>query len=206
MAQNEAVRFHHEYVASEHVLLGLIREDSGVAAFALKAVGLDLSHLRAEVEKFTQSGAAIQFAGDRPLTPSCKRVISNARDIAAKLGHTAIGTEHLLLGLVAEMECTASKILEKLNLKQAIVENVHALLGNSTGQAWENLGTALWMIATTDPQPKSITSPKIIVKVSENNTETAQEALHKIAYAILLNYKGDLDSESALKAIKEIVK
>ena len=101
LANQEAQRFNHEYVGTEHVLLGLIKEGSGVAANVLRNLDVDLRKIRNEVEKIVQAGPEMVTMGKLPQTPRAKKVIEYAIEEARNLNHNYVGTEHLLLGLVA---------------------------------------------------------------------------------------------------------
>lgn len=116
LATEEAKRLNHEYVGTEHVLLGLIKEGSGVAANVLKNLGLDLKKVRLEVEKIVQSGPDKVMMGRLPQTPRAKKVIEYAIEEAGNLNHKWVGTEHLLLGLLREEEGVAAQVLRNLGL------------------------------------------------------------------------------------------
>src|SRR5438445_1430823 len=117
LANREAQRFNHEYIATEHSLLGLVRERSGVAAQVLKGLNIDLQKIRLEVEKIVQSGPDMVTMGRLPQTPRAKKVIEYAIEEAQSLHHDYVGTEHLLLGLLREDEGVASQVLMNLGLK-----------------------------------------------------------------------------------------
>src|SRR5467141_1759342 len=104
LANQEAQRFNHEYIGTEHILLGLIAEGSGVAANVLKNLDVDLRKIRLEVARLVQSGPDIVTMGELPLTPLAKKVIENSVEEARKLIHNYVGTEHILLGLLREKE------------------------------------------------------------------------------------------------------
>ena len=116
-AGEEAHRLNHPFVGTEHLLLGLIRLGQGVAVNVLGKLGLDLVTVRAEVQKHSQEGPAEQFDGKSPYTPMVKRVVALAQKEAKNLDHTYIGTEHLLLGILADGESIAAKILQSLGIK-----------------------------------------------------------------------------------------
>ncbi|MDP3980003.1 MAG: Clp protease N-terminal domain-containing protein, partial [Chlamydiota bacterium] len=116
LARKEADRFNHNYIGTEHILLGLIKLGEGVAVNVLRKMGLDFETVRMEVERAVGTGPETKMIGDIPLTARAKRVIELALDEAKKLNHTYIGTEHLLLGLLREGEGVAAKILQSLNL------------------------------------------------------------------------------------------
>ena len=111
LAKQEAKRFNHDYIGTEHLLLGLIREGEGVAAAVLQKLGLDLETIRLEVEKLVQPGPQTQVLGDIPFTPRSKKALELSAEEARALGHNYIGTEHLLLGLIREGEGVADVLL-----------------------------------------------------------------------------------------------
>ena len=110
LAQEEAQRLHHNYIGTEHLLLGLVREGEGVAAKVLSNLGVELNKVRSAVEFIIGRGDRIVF-GEIGLTPRAKKVIELAVDEARRLNHHYIGTEHLLLGLVREGEGIAAGTL-----------------------------------------------------------------------------------------------
>ncbi len=116
LAKREAKRFGHNYVGTEHLLLGLIKLGQGVAVAALEAMGLDLETVRYEVEKHSGPSQNVKQEGDPPLTPRVKRVLALAAKEARALNYNYIGTEHLLLGLLREGDGVAAKILSSLNV------------------------------------------------------------------------------------------
>ncbi len=130
IANEEAQHFNHEYIGTEHILLGLIKEGSGVAANVLKNLDIDLKKVRREVEKIVQSGPDPVTTGNLPQTPRARRVIEFAIDEARDLNHNYIGTEHLLLGLLRENEGIGLQVLLDLGLNlEAVRREVLNLLG-----------------------------------------------------------------------------
>src|ERR671914_2755024 len=130
LANQEAQRFNHEYIGTEHILLGLVKEGSGVAANVLKNLDVDLRKIRVEVEKIVQSGPDMVTMGKLPQTPRAKKVIEYAIEEARNLNHNYVGTEHLLLGLLREHDGVAAQVLMNLNLKlEEVREEVLNLLG-----------------------------------------------------------------------------
>ena len=111
LAQEEAQRFQHNYIGTEHLLLGLVREGEGVAAKVLEDLGVELIQVRSAVESVIGRGDRIVL-GEIGLTPRAKKVIELAVDEARRLNHHYIGTEHILLGLVREGEGIAAGVLE----------------------------------------------------------------------------------------------
>ena len=115
LAQDEAQRFNHNYIGTEHLLLGLVREGEGVAAHVLENMGVELNKVRTAVEFIIGRGDRT-VVGEIGLTPRAKKVIELAVDEARRLNHHYIGTEHLLLGLVREGEGIAAGVLESLGV------------------------------------------------------------------------------------------
>ncbi len=133
LAKEEAKRFNHDYIGTEHILLGLIKEGESVAAAVLQNLGLSLDTIRLEVEKLVQFGPSTIVSGDIPFTPKAKKVIELAMDEARRLGHNYIGTEHLLLGLIKEGEGVASHVLMNVGLDlNKVRSEVIKLLGSSS--------------------------------------------------------------------------
>src|SRR3989449_1796786 len=138
LAQDEAIRFNHNYIGTEHLLLGLVREGEGVAARALDSLGVELSKVRTAVEFTIGRGDSTTSPSEITLSPRTKKVIELATDEARKLGHSHVGTEHLLLGLVREGEGIASGVLESLGVSlEKVRHQVIAALGQQHPQAAE---------------------------------------------------------------------
>ncbi|MCK4873146.1 MAG: ATP-dependent Clp protease ATP-binding subunit [Phycisphaerales bacterium] len=130
LANQEAQRFNHEYIGTEHILLGLVKEGSGVGANVLKNLDVDLRKVRLEVEKLVKSGPDMVTMGKLPQTPRAKKVIEYAIEEARNLNHNYVGTEHLLLGLLREHDGVAAQVLMNLGLKlEDVREEVLNLLG-----------------------------------------------------------------------------
>ena len=117
LANQEAQRFNHEYIGTEHILLGLVKEGSGVAANVLKNLDVDLRKIRLEVEKIVQSGPDMVTMGKLPQTPRVRQILQYAMEEACSLDHRYVGTEHLLLGLLREQEGVAAQVLMNMGLK-----------------------------------------------------------------------------------------
>ena len=151
LAKEEAKRFNHDYIGTEHILLGLIREGEGVAAAVLQNLGLSSDQIRLEVEKLVQLGPSTIVSGDIPFTPKAKKVIELAMDEARNLGHNYIGTEHLLLGLIREGEGIAAQVLVNLGLDLGKVrQEVMELLGSSSAPGY-----------TVSPAPSKTKTPAL---------------------------------------------
>jgi len=133
LAKEEAKRFNHDFIGTEHILLGLVREGEGVAAAVLANLGLSSEKIRVEVERLVKAGPSTLVSGDIPFTPKAKKVMELSMDEAVSLGHNYIGTEHLLLGLLREGEGIASQVLSNLGLDlNKVRSEIMRLLGSST--------------------------------------------------------------------------
>ncbi len=152
MAREEAARLHHEYVGTEHILLGLIREGEGVAAAVLTNLNVDLEEIQQKIEETVKKGKAAAAAGpDLPYTSRAKKVLELAMSEARELNHSYVGTEHLLLGLLREEKGIAAQVLTDagVNLEQARAETLR-LLGSEMPAAAPTGSTG-----TQTPSPKS---------------------------------------------------
>jgi len=138
LANQEAQRFNHEYIGTEHILLGLVKEGSGVGATVLKNLEVDIKKLRLEVEKLVKSGPDMITMGKLPQTPRAKKVIEYAIEEARSLNHNYVGTEHILLGLLRETEGIAAQVLMNLGLR---LEDVRQEVLNLLGAGVEETGT-----------------------------------------------------------------
>src|SRR5512140_1060137 len=140
LANQEAQRFNHEYIGTEHILLGLVKEGSGVGANVLKNLDVDLRKVRLEVEKIVKAGPEMVTMGKLPQTPRAKKVIEYAIEEARNLNHNYVGTEHLLLGLLRAQAGVSAQVLMTLGLKlEDVREEVLNLLGHNMPN--ENEGT-----------------------------------------------------------------
>jgi ATP-dependent Clp protease ATP-binding subunit ClpC len=138
LANQEAQRLNHEYIGTEHILLGLVKEGSGVGANVLRNLDVDLRKVRLEVEKLVRAGPEMVTMGKLPQTQRAKKVIEYAIEEARNLNHNYVGTEHLLLGLLREHDGVAAQVLMNLGLKlEEVREEVLNLLGAS-GEQGEN--------------------------------------------------------------------
>ncbi|MBN2145426.1 MAG: ATP-dependent Clp protease ATP-binding subunit, partial [Candidatus Aureabacteria bacterium] len=135
LAKGEADRFNHSYVGTEHLLLGLIKLGQGIAVNVLRKMGVDFEVVRNEISKAVPAGPEIKQIGELPMTSGAKKVIEYAVEDAQKLGHSYVGTEHLLLGLLREEEGIAARILSNLNVdinkaREEILNELGAAFGN----------------------------------------------------------------------------
>ena len=130
LAQDEAIRFNHNYIGVEHLLLGLVREGEGVAARALNSLGVELTKARTAVEFIIGRGDATISPSEITLSPRTKKVVELAIDEARKLGHSSVGTEHLLLGIAREGQSVGAGVLESLGVSlDQVRHQVIAVLG-----------------------------------------------------------------------------
>ena len=133
LAQEEAQRFNHNYIGTEHILLGLVRETEGVAARVLSSLEVDLSKVRSAVEFIIGRGEK-PAQGEIGLTPRAKKVVELAVDEARRMNHTYIGTEHLLIGLLREGEGVAAGVLESLGVTlDKVRAETHRILSHTSG-------------------------------------------------------------------------
>src|SRR5690625_550410 len=134
LSQEEAVRLNHNNIGTEHILLGLIREGDGIAAKALQALELEIPKIQEEVEKLI--GVGKEPMKTIHYTPRAKKVVELSQDEARKLGHSYVGTEHILLGLIREGEGVAARVLSNLGVSlNKARQQVLQLLGSSESQA-----------------------------------------------------------------------
>ena len=159
LAQEEANRLNHGYLGTEHILLGLIGENEGIAANALKSSGIDLARVRQEVEKAVGRGQKTSFLGQIPFTLRANRALQLAAEEVRQWGHNYLGTEHLLLGLIKDKESLAVQILVSLGvdleqLRQEVINLVGELpssggkvAGSSRTPALDRFGRDLTRLA-----------------------------------------------------------
>ncbi|MDO9542194.1 MAG: ATP-dependent Clp protease ATP-binding subunit [Kiritimatiellia bacterium] len=169
LARKEAERFNHQYVGTEHVLLGLIALGEGEAVNVLQKMGVDLETLRLEVEKAVGQGQDTQTMGALPMTPRAKKVLALAAAEAGELNHNYVGTEHILLGLLREDEGVAARVLKNLNvdLDRARVEVMKLL--NPDYEGHEEAGLA------TPGQKQPATKTPALNAFGRNLTEMARK-------------------------------
>jgi ATP-dependent Clp protease ATP-binding subunit ClpC len=137
LAREEAGRLHHDYIGTEHLLLGIIREGEGIAATVLNNLGLDLDTIRQSIENMVPTSGGTLTIGEIPFTPRAKRVLELSVEEARLFGHNYVGTEHLLLGLIREGEGVAARVLMELGAdrKRVREETLKLLGGSSQGAA-----------------------------------------------------------------------
>src|SRR6266545_2472890 len=141
LAQEEARRLNHNYIGTEHLLLGLLAEGEGVAAKALEGLGISLEAVRVQVQEIIGQGQAAP-TGHIPFTPRAKKVLELSLREALQLGHSYIGTEHILLGLIREGEGVAAQVLQNLGAaleaaRQQVIQLLQGYAGKGEGQPGE---------------------------------------------------------------------
>src|SRR5688572_5479423 len=144
MAREEAIRLQHDYVGTEHILLGLIREGEGVAAAVLNNLNVDLDQVQEKVEESVRRGKATIALGELPYTSRAKKVLEFAMSEARELNHSYVGTEHLLLGLLREEKGIGAQVLQDagLELQQSRAEVLRLLGTDVPPTATTGRGTA----------------------------------------------------------------
>ncbi|HPS54214.1 MAG TPA: Clp protease N-terminal domain-containing protein, partial [Sedimentisphaerales bacterium] len=158
LANQEAQRFNHDNIGTEHLLLGLVKEGSGVGATVLKNLDVDIKKLRLEVEKYVKSGPDMVTMGKLPQTPRAKKVIEYAIEEARALNHNYVGTEHILLGLLREQEGIAAQVLMGLGLKlEDLRQEVLSLLGAGVEETPSDITMDIDMNSSKSKQQKSKT-------------------------------------------------
>ncbi len=135
MANQEALLLNHEYIGTEHILLGLIKEGTGVGANALKNLNVDLLTVRRKVERMIKARPDQAVGDELPQTPRAKRVVECAIEESRNFGHDYVGTEHLLLGLIREQDGVGAAVLTQIGLQLQQVRNEVLKLLGQAGQA-----------------------------------------------------------------------
>jgi uncharacterized damage-inducible protein DinB len=181
LAREEAQSYNHSFIGTEHILLGLVREGGGVAANVLHSLGIELHKVLSTVESAISERGERTVTGDIGLTPRAKRVIEFAADEARLLNHHYIGTEHLLLGMLAEGEGIAAGVLESLgvSLERAREQVIDILRGFTTSQP--KVDTGLMRVLLMFDYSKWARD-KIIRAMESLTDEQARDAEHKGVY------------------------
>jgi ATP-dependent Clp protease ATP-binding subunit ClpC len=175
LAQEEARLLNHNYIGTEHILLGLIHEGEGVAAKALESLGISLEAVRQQVEEIIGQGGSSP-SGHIPFTPRAKKVLELSLREALQLGHNYIGTEHILLGLIREGEGVAAQVLVKLGadlsrVRQQVIQLLSGYQGSSSGGPGEKAGAAA-SSGSSESQP---TGSLVLDQFGRNLTQLARE-------------------------------
>ncbi|MCU1496545.1 MAG: NDP-hexose 4-ketoreductase, partial [Acidimicrobiales bacterium] len=174
LAQEEARLLNHNYIGTEHILLGLIHEGEGVAAKALESLGISLEAVRSQVEEIIGQGGSSP-SGHIPFTPRAKKVLELSLREALQLGHNYIGTEHILLGLIREGEGVAAQVLVKLGadlsrVRQQVIQLLSGYQG--PGGSTEKAGTTAGPGGTSEQQASG---SLVLDQFGRNFTQLARE-------------------------------
>ncbi len=178
LARKEADRFSHNFVGTEHLLLGLIKLGQGVAVNVLQRMGLDLDNVRQEIEKEVRGGGEGKSTGNIPYTPRVKKVLSLAAKEAKALNHTYVGTEHILLGLLREGDGVAAKVLKNLDIdieqcRQEILKELDPGFAQNEGEEPEASGEPVK--AGKPPEDKKAVKTPALKAFGRDLTEMAKE-------------------------------
>ena len=203
LANQEAQRFNHEYIGTEHILLGIIKEGSSHAADLLKHLDVDLRKIRLEVEKLVQSGPDMVTMGKLPMTPRAKRCIELAMLFARELNHNYIGTEHILVGLLREKDGVANQVLELLGITEELV------VGLLSGSVWmghsedaEGMKAAVEAAVVNQDFEKAI---KIRESLRKKRADVLDAALWRISTALTNHSLRNEDRQVTIDQIQKIV-
>jgi hypothetical protein len=202
LAQEEAVGLKHNYIGTEHILLGLIREREGVAARALESLGISLEAVRAQVEEIIGQGQTTP-SGHIPFTPRAKKVLELSLREALQLGHNYIGTEHILLGLIREGQAVAAQVLVKLGADQTRVRQQVVQLLSGAGEAIRE------RLAVREQRPTVVGGPGVfgqreppdLVRVIPLAREAVSRRGYRLVLISLEIWSGWLDLRYALLAL-----
>lgn len=190
LANQEAQRFNHEYIGTDHMLLGLIKEGSGTAATLLKNLDIDLRKVRLEVEKRVQHGPGdMKIMGRLPHTPRAKKVIEYAIDEARQMNQNYVGTEHILFGLVREEEGLAAQILKEMGVTMdQLKRDYDFLIGRETKKP----------------------APKIVVEEIDEELDKLyrlkEEAVMNQDFELATKYRDDADEYKRKKKSEQMTK
>jgi ATP-dependent Clp protease ATP-binding subunit ClpA len=203
-ANDEAHRFNHEYIGTEHILLALVADGTGVAANVLKILGVDLPGVRREVLKIVQRGPDYGDMGRRPMTPRAKKIVEHAIDQARCLQHQYVGTEHLLLGTLRESEGVAAQVLMNLGLR---LDRVRAEVLKLLGHGLEKVGPDLPADTDEAPAPEFQHLPapaREIVAEFDCQIDVVKEDKEKAVAAQAWEHAAELrDLEYTLRKLRE---
>jgi predicted dehydrogenase len=174
LAKTEARRLNHEYIGTEHILLGLVQEGSGVAANVLKQLNVDLKRIRSEIQQIVRGSPTVVTQGNLPFTPRAKRVLELAVEEATHLGHNYLGTEHLLLGLLKENQGIAALVLLNLGLK---LEEVRAEILEFLGVDRSHYGRARVELSdeSIDPFSSGVSSARTRALLDLHQAKVARD-------------------------------
>jgi len=210
LANQEAQRFNHEYIGTEHILLGLIKEGAGVAAHVLKNLDVDLRKVRLEVERLVQSGPDMITMGKLPQTPRAKKVIELAMQAARDLNHNYVGTEHILIGLVKEKDGVAATVLSKLGVTEDILQDIDTLLGIQPADRehieMNTLRQAMEEAICHQDFEKAAQFRDALERMEKSTDNRHKEALRQITSALFSLMTGNVSVKATLEYISRVLK
>jgi four helix bundle protein len=185
LANQEAQRFNHEYIGTEHILLGLLKEGSGVGVTVLKTLDVDIKKLRLDVEKLVERGPKAVTMGKLPQTPGSKKVIEYAIEEARALNHNYVGTEHILLGLLQEGEGIAAQVLMNLGLRlEEVRGEVLRLLGTAEEPAPVSAGAEETGVASYTDLPVWQKADELAQQVYGVTGTFPQDRIPRVAFRL----------------------
>jgi len=194
LANQEAQRLKHDYIGTEHMLLGLVKDGSGVGSNVLKNLGVDLRRVRLEVEKLVKSGPKTVTMGKLPQIPRAKRAIEYAIEEARDLNHDCVGTEHLLLGLLREQDGIAAQALTNLGVRLEVARGeVLRVLFEGVGQRQFGAGPEWLSQASTHDVARQVLLA-LLTELQARSGRAEQSADHELATA----YRNLLDDARVL--------
>lgn len=199
LANQEAQRFQHEYVGTEHVLLGIIKDGGGVAAYALRELGLDLRKVRLEVEKLVQCGPNVIIMGKLPQTPQLEKAIERAIEISQDRKNNHVGTEHLVLAIAKDDEGVVGTVLKKLEVTE---ESLTAAVDCLLPDRHKKLKQLLEQSVGNQDFETAAKFRQQIKALEDDQSATAMRAVVPIVLKYLL---GAYTTREAFNQIKEII-
>jgi ATP-dependent Clp protease ATP-binding subunit ClpA len=204
LANREAIRLNHKYIGTEHILLGLVEDGSGVAANALKNLDIDLRKIRREIEKTVQSGSYKDTMGTLPQTPRAKKVLEYSIEEARNFNHNYVGTEHLLLGLFREEDGVASQVLKNFGLKlEDLREEILNLLGQPPANRRDPGSTQPRDLPRTDLNTALLFLPEELLQVLKEVSDRLEEFAHQKEEAIA---EHDLETAADFRDKSEMIR
>ena len=200
LAQDEAISFNHNYIGTEHLLLGLIREEEGVAARALQTLGVELAKARTAVQFVIGRGDAVTTPNEITLSPRTKKIIEIAIDEARRLGNRGVGTEHMLLGLAREGEGIASGILESLGIS---MDEVRRAVMETLGQMKPDLPTNVYSntLVSTGPFDLLDDAAKRVLTLAEEEARQMRHNWIGTEHVVIALLRSDGVAQRALQEL-----
>lgn len=203
LANQEAIHFNHEYIGTEHILLGLIKEGSGIAANVLKNLDLDLRKLRDKIEERSMRGPDEILTSKLPQTPRAKKVVEGAIEAARERHHNYVGTEHILIGLLREEEGIAAQVLNDFGVVEEALKDVDNLLGIELPECPIDVLERQRDDAIANQDFEKASQFRDQLDAIQRKERGDHQALLEIAH-VLFSYVGAQNAREALTSIYEI--